>query len=118
MLDNFKEIYDSEIERQCEEDTSQILEHILKTLTIRSFVYEVCKKCLEAKPKQGKVEDRQNIDHIPELPKWLGSAKDCHNKNCYQYDETCERNCKLKHPEQREACFGFVGKEENETWIR
>ena len=42
------------------------------------------------------------------------AGKVCYNKTCDQYDETCEFNCNLKYPEQREACFGFVGKEEED----
>ncbi len=42
MLDDFREIYDRELQRS----ENQFEELILSSAAIRMFVYEVCKKCL------------------------------------------------------------------------
>ena len=42
MLDDFREIYDCELQRS----ENQFEELILSSAAVRMFVYEVCKKCL------------------------------------------------------------------------
>ena len=49
MLDNFREIYDQELDKLCSEGAFEHL--ILSSTEVRMFVYEVCKVCVASQQK-------------------------------------------------------------------
>ena len=48
MLDNFREIYDRELNLY--QDDHTLVRLILSSQTVRMFVYEVCKNCMISQP--------------------------------------------------------------------
>lgn len=44
MLDNFRKIYDQEIDKCCSGDA--FFEFVLSNINVKMFVYEVCKMCI------------------------------------------------------------------------
>lgn len=48
MLENFREIYNKELDKLCSEGAFEHL--ILSSSEVRAFVYEVCKACVISQP--------------------------------------------------------------------
>jgi len=80
MLDNFREVYDHELEIY----DSEFERLILSSCFVRMFVYEVCKVCL--------------TDRIEELKS--------ENENLHIENDTMCQRLQNEHPEKCTACKG------------
>ena len=75
MLENFKEIYDDEIEN----DDNLFRRRILNESDIRMFVYEVCKR----------VASQPVVEADAEKP--CGTNYDCHYRKAIIHDSRCPK---------------------------